>query len=84
MKVKNETLLHMESRWKESESKLSKMEADKEKLETFAKKSLANFKDKYLAIIHKNKADKENLEKKLKKNYLNFITITNFTIFYFY
>jgi hypothetical protein len=48
----------------ESETKLNKMEHDKEKLETFAKKSLANFKDKYLAIIQKNKTDKQLLEQK--------------------
>ena len=54
----------MENRWKESETKLAKMEHDKEKLESFAKKSLANFKDKYLAIIQKNKSDKQILEQK--------------------
>lgn len=48
----------------ESETKLNKMEHDKEKLENFAKKSLANFKDKYLAIIQKNKSDKQLLEQK--------------------
>eukprot|EP00604_Paraphysomonas_vestita_P002219 CAMPEP_0174819290 /NCGR_PEP_ID=MMETSP1107-20130205/2422_1 /TAXON_ID=36770 /ORGANISM="Paraphysomonas vestita, Strain GFlagA" /LENGTH=557 /DNA_ID=CAMNT_0016032487 /DNA_START=414 /DNA_END=2087 /DNA_ORIENTATION=- len=65
LKLKAETLTHMENRWKESESKLAKMEHDKEKLENFAKKSLANFKDKYLAIIQKNKSDKSVLEQKL-------------------
>lgn len=54
----------METLLMESETKLNKLEHDKEKLETFAKKSLANFKDKYLAIIQKNKSDKQILEQK--------------------
>ena len=54
----------MENRWKESESKLAKIEHDKEKLEAFAKKSLAYFKDKYATVIQKNKADKVALEQK--------------------
>jgi hypothetical protein len=62
--LKTNTLKHLETLLMESETKLNKSEHDKEKLESFAKKSLANFKDKYVAIIQKNKTDKQILEQK--------------------
>ena len=48
----------------ESETKLNKAEHDKEKLEIFAKRSLTNFKEKYMAALQRYKSEKNALEVK--------------------
>ena len=50
---------------KQCENKLSKVESDKEKLEVFVKRSLTNFKEKYMKALHQNKQEKQSLEMKV-------------------
>jgi hypothetical protein len=62
--LKVTTLKHLETLLMESETKLNKVEHDKEKLEIFAKRSLTSFKDKYMAALQKYKGEKQALELK--------------------
>ena len=62
--MKANTLKHLEELLKDSETKLNKAEHDKEKLEIFAKRSLTNFKDKYMAALQRYKSEKTALEVK--------------------
>ncbi|CAE7669769.1 unnamed protein product, partial [Symbiodinium microadriaticum] len=60
--LKANTLKHLEGLLMESETKLNKAEHDKEKLEIFAKRSLTNFKEKYMAALQRYKNEKNALE----------------------
>lgn len=59
--IKVNAVLHLEELLKESETKRNKAEHDKEKIQIFAKSSLNNFKDKYMAVLQRNKGEKAEL-----------------------
>jgi hypothetical protein len=73
-------LLRLENLLKESETKFNKLEHDKEKLEVFAKRSLLNFKEKYMKELQKYKNEKLAMEAKLVL--LVYLIVLNSCIYY--
>lgn len=59
------TIRMLEDRLKEKETQINKLEQDKMKLETFAKKTVAGFKEKYMNVLHRITAEKKTLEGRL-------------------
>ena len=62
---KANTIRMLEDRLKEKETQINKLEQDKIKLETFAKKTVAGFKEKYMNVLHRITAEKKTLEGRL-------------------
>ena len=62
----NNTVRLLEDRLKEKESTINRLEQEKGKLETYAKRSLTTFKEKYLAVLQTIKDEKVELESKFK------------------
>lgn len=59
------TIRMLEDKLKEKETQINKLEQDKMKLEAFAKKTVAGFKEKYMNILHRITAEKKTLEGRL-------------------
>lgn len=59
------TIRMLEDKLKEKETQINKLEQDKMKLETFAKKTVAGFKEKYMNVLHRITAEKKTLEGRL-------------------
>jgi chromosome segregation ATPase len=64
LSIKDNTLRRLEENLKENESHVNKLQQDKSKLETFAKDSLKNFKDKYLKELTKFRTEKKDWKDK--------------------
>lgn len=62
--VKESTLKMAEGRLKEKEGAIAVLEQEKAKLETFAKRTLTHFKEKFLATLSATKMEKQELEKR--------------------
>ena len=60
------TIRLLEEKLKEKETLINKLEQDKLKLETFAKKTVAGFKEKYMNVLHRITAEKKTLEGRLQ------------------
>lgn len=60
------TIRLLEEKLKEKETLINKLEQDKQKLETFAKKTVAGFKEKYMNVLHRITAEKKTLEGRLQ------------------
>jgi protein HOOK3 len=56
------TIRLLEEKLKEKETLINKLEQDKARLENFAKKTVAGFKEKYMNVLHRITAEKKTLE----------------------
>jgi chromosome segregation ATPase len=56
------TIRMLEEKLKEKETLINKLEQDKARLENFAKKTVAGFKEKYMNVLHRITAEKKTLE----------------------
>jgi hypothetical protein len=64
---KNKTIQSLEELLVQSESRINKLELDKEKLEQFAKRSLTHFKDKYLAALERYRDQNKSRDEELAR-----------------
>ena len=66
LEAKERMVEMLNERLKEKEGIIDKLTQDKSKLETFAKNSLSNFKDKYLHVINRFRDEKKEWKEKYK------------------
>jgi chromosome segregation ATPase len=69
LQISTATIALLENKLKEKESLINKLEADKNKLEMYTRRSLTTFKEKFMTILNTLKAEKKELEEKLALQY---------------
>jgi hypothetical protein len=63
--VANSTVRHLEDRLKDRETAVARLEQEKSKLESYARRTLTAFKDKYMAVLQTMRTEKQALEERV-------------------
>lgn len=66
VQVLSATVQRLEERLKERELQVTRLETEKNKLETYAKRSLTTFKEKFMSVLQTMREEKKELEAKVK------------------